>query len=131
MGAEQMTKPRRRFFTTRNVEDARSQGVLVLGPRDVLTDEARARARELEVEVVRASDAAGEPALPSGTAAPASASRHMSNAVPVSPQRVTVPPPAAGGPALRDVVLVVLRRELGDVDGLERLVDDVLAQEGL
>ena len=60
MAATEFT--RRRFVTWAMVEDAHRAGQsLTLGPRDVITDEAGTRARDLGVTVVREGGGPGRP----------------------------------------------------------------------
>lgn len=127
---------RRRFVTTRQVEDARDAGApLLLAPRDVITDEARQRARDLGVEVRR--EKAGEPAgaVSAPAAAPASAATPEPAAA-SAPTPAPAPSPGAVSPVLgedglREIVVRALREELGDVEAdLEAVYDAVMARLG-
>lgn len=102
--------PRRRFVTRRDVEDARRGGQgIVLGPRDVLTDEAATRARDLGVSVTRTGAA---PATSRYGAAPA-----------------TQPP---ANDRLRAIVKAAVVAELGREDPqVEAVIDAVLARRGI
>lgn len=101
---------RRRFVTRTDVDDAHAAGQpLRLAPRDVLTDEAATRARDLGVAVERAGTARqhGRPAAPA--AAPA-----------VKP---------ADDAALRAAIRAAVEAELGPgTPGIEAAIDRVFAR---
>ncbi|MFN8098661.1 MAG: hypothetical protein U0Q21_10305 [Dermatophilaceae bacterium] len=98
---------RRRFVTRADVEDARAAGIGIrLGPRDVLTDEAATRARDLGVAVERM------PTTPAPSSAPASDGGRESDAG-----------------ALRAALRAAVAAELGqDTPGLDAAIDRVLAR---
>jgi hypothetical protein len=101
---------RRRFITRTDVEDAARAGQPIsLGPRDVITDEAAQRARDLEVAVHRGDDGAQRAVSP---AAPASSSSNGSKQ-----------------DALRQAVRAAVVAELGrQPAGLDAAIDKVLAR---
>ena len=106
---------RRRFITRTDVEDAAAAGrPLVVGGRDVLTDEAAQRAMDLGVTVERSGSPSGGPlgGGPSRASADASGSR------------------AAGADdALRRAVRAAVVAELGrEPAGLDAAIDRVLAR---
>ena len=98
---------RRRFVTRADIEDARAAGIGIrLGPRDVLTDEAATRARDLGVAVER---------------------------MPTTPDPPSAPPSGAGrqgdDAALRAALRAAVAAELGaDTPGLDAAIDRVLAR---
>ena len=100
---------RRRFVTRHDVEDAAAAGKpVVLGDRDLLTDEAAQRARDLGVRVERAD-------APSRGSAPA---------VSADPTR-----PSGAEDALRKAVRAAVVAELGrEPAGLDAAIDRVLAR---
>lgn len=100
---------RRRFVTRADVDDARAAGIGIrLGARDVLTDEAATRARDLGVAVERMPTA---PVAPSGTASAPAAG------------------PAGGDAVLRAALRAAVAAELGaDTPGLDEAIDRVLAR---
>jgi hypothetical protein len=102
--------PRRRFVTRHDVEDAHRGGQgIVLGPRDVLTDEAATRARDLGVSITR-------------TAAAAPTRRYG----------VAQPSPSAPQDRLRAIVKAAVVAELGREDSqVETVIDAVLARRGI
>ncbi len=105
---------RRRFVTRHDVEDAAAAGrSVVLGGRDLLTDEAAQRAMDLGVQVER-------PGGPGGR---------------TSPSRPAAGAPAAGASAgasddqLRRAVRAAVVAELGrEPAGLDAVIDRVLAR---
>lgn len=104
-------EPTRRFITRTEVEDAARSGQSIrLGDRDVITDEAAQRARDLNVAVDRAG---GTPPRPATGSAP-------------TPAADTAP--AAAG-ALRAAVRSAVVAELGrEPAGLDAALDKVLAR---
>lgn len=108
--------PRRRFVTRHDVEDAAAAGrALQLAARDVLTDEAAQRARDLGVTVQREGGRSGTAAGAAGASRPAAG--------------------AAGGGAtpngeeLRRAVRAAVVAELGrEPAGLDDAIDRVLAR---
>jgi len=105
---------RRRFITRHDVEDAAAAGrSLQVRGRDVLTDEAAQRARDLGVAVER--EGRGGTARPGGTAPAARPSGAAS---------------AAAAPAdLRRAVRAAVVAELGsEPPGLDAAIDRVLAR---
>ncbi len=100
---------RRRFITRQHVEDAvRSGTPIVVGARDVVTDEAAQRAEDLGVRIERAKSSA--------------------------PTAGTAPAPTVGTPTtedLRKAVHTAVVAELGrDPDGLAAVIDRVLRRRG-
>jgi hypothetical protein len=125
---------RRRFVTARGVEDAREAGVIGLGPRDVITDEAAQRARDLGIEVRRevrpgasAPETTREPKPAPQTEPTPEPTTHSTPEPLPEPTPELEPVPAA---SLRDVVLAALHEELGArAIGIEQVLDAVLARE--
>lgn len=102
---------RRRFVTRTDVDDAHAAGQpLRLAPRDVLTDEAATRARDLGVAVERA----GTARQPGRPAAPAAA--------PVAAK-------PADDTALRAAIRAAVEAELGPgTPGIDAAIDRVFAR---
>lgn len=102
---------RRRFVTRHDVEDAAAAGrSVVLGARDVLTDEAAQRVMELGVQVDRTGAGSGRGATAAGSEAPTS--------------RRSVP-----DDELRRAVRAAVVAELGrEPDGLDSAIDRVLGR---
>lgn len=104
---------RRRFITRHDVEDAAAAGrALQVRGRDVLTDEAAQRARDLGVAVER--EGRGGTARPGGT----------------GPATSPAGSPPGGAPAdLRRAVRAAVVAELGsEPPGLDAAIDRVLAR---
>ena len=104
---------RRRFITRHDVEDAAAAGrSLQVRGRDVLTDEAAQRARDLGVAVER--EGRGSTARPGGT----------------GPATSPAGAPSGGAPAdLRRAVRAAVVAELGsEPPGLDAAIDRVLAR---
>lgn len=108
--------PRRRFVTRHDVEDAAAAGrALRLAARDVLTDEAAQRARDLGVAVQREGGRAGTAAGSAGASRPAAGA--------------TGGAAAPDGQDLRRAVRAAVVAELGrEPAGLEEAIDRVLAR---
>ncbi len=104
---------RRRFVTRAHVEDAAATGqALRLGPRDVLTDEAGTRARDLGVAIERDGAPAGAPGR-RPTQAPAASGAATSQ----------------GEDALRVAVRAAVVAELGaGTPGIDAAIDRVFAR---
>lgn len=136
MAATEFT--RRRFVTRAMVEDAHRAGQsLTLGPRDVITDEAGTRARDLGVTVVRegagharsagmpVSPPAARPASVGGSAAGA-ASGGAPAGVRASASRGT------SAAAVKAAIRAAVVAELGTDDSrLDAAIDRVFARRGL
>ncbi len=101
---------RRRFVTRTDVEDAAAAGrPVVVGGRDVLTDEAAQRAMDLGVPVERSGGPARAGRAPSSGSGPTR--------------------PAATEDELRRAVRAAVVAELGrEPDGLDAAIDRVLAR---
>ena len=126
MAATEFT--RRRFVTRAMVEDAHRAGQsLTLGPRDVITDEAGTRARDLGVTVVR--EGAGH-ARSAGMPVSPPAARPASGGAPAG-----VPASASGGTsaaAVKAAIRAAVVAELGTDDSrLDAAIDRVFARRGL
>lgn len=102
---------RRRFVTRHDVEDAAAAGrSVVLGARDVLTDEAAQRVMELGVQIDRTGVGSSRGATAAGSAAPASR-------------------PGVPDDELRRAVRAAVVAELGrEPDGLDAAIDRVLGR---
>lgn len=136
MAATEFT--RRRFVTRAMVEDAHRAGQsLTLGPRDVITDEAGTRARDLGVTVVREgaghARSAGMPVSPPAARAASvggSAAGAASGGAPAG-----VPASASGGTsaaAVKAAIRAAVVAELGTDDSrLDAAIDRVFARRGL
>ena len=112
-------RPRRRFLTRSQVDDAAARGEsLSVGARDVVTDEAAQRARDLGVTIERSAGPAPGTAAPARTRAPRS-----------GPEATRAPADASG--ALRHAVRAAVVAELGsEPAGLDRVIDGVLRERG-
>lgn len=113
--------PRRRFVTRHDVEDAAAAGhTLRLAARDVLTDEAAQRARDLGVAVQREGGrTASSPPSSGATAGAGAAGRSGAGAS----------GPAPDGEDLRRAVRAAVVAELGrEPAGLDDAIDRVLAR---
>lgn len=108
---------KRRFVTRHDVDDAGAGGTLHLRARDVLTDEARTRARDLGVSIVVEGRTTGSPGgrvVPAGGVVPGGGSG-----------KVTAPTEAD----LRRAVKAAVEAELGtDTPGLEAAIERVFAR---
>ena len=144
---------RRRFVTRVDVEDAARAGVgITLGPTDVLTDEARSRARDLRVVVTVAGAGsgvgvgAGVGVAPSGWVGNqlgqlgrgGASARGNAGAAAVGSGSSGSSIGSSGsgasgsGPSLRDRVQAAVIAELGHVDDrVVQTIEAVLARRGL
>ena len=144
---------RRRFVTRVDVEDAARAGVgITLGPTDVLTDEARSRARDLRVVVTVAGAGsgvgvgAGVGVVPSGWVGNqlgqlgrgGASARGNAGAAAVGSGSGGSSIGSSGsggsgsGPSLRDRVQAAVIAELGHVDDrVVQTIEAVLARRGL
>jgi hypothetical protein len=125
MAATEFT--RRRFVTRAMVEDAHRAGQsLTLGPRDVITDEAGTRARDLGVAVVREGAGPGRPSgMPVSRPVPGSSSPAGGS---VADAAASGSSPAAVKAAIRAAVVA----ELGTDDPrIDAAIDRVFARRGL
>ncbi len=144
---------RRRFVTRVDVEDAARAGVgITLGPTDVLTDEARSRARDLRVVVTVAGAGsgvgvgAGVGVAPSGWVGNqlgqlgrgGASARGNAGAAAVGSGSGGSSIGSSGsggsgsGPSLRDRVQAAVIAELGHVDDrVVQTIEAVLARRGL
>lgn len=136
MAATEFTK--RRFVTRAMVEDAHRAGQsLTLGPRDVITDEAGTRARDLGVTVVREGAghvrSAGMPVSPPA-ARPASVGGSTAGAA-SGGAPAGVPASASGrtsAAAVKAAIRAAVVAELGTDDSrLDAAIDRVFARRGL
>lgn len=136
MAATEFTK--RRFVTRAMVEDAHRAGQsLTLGPRDVITDEAGTRARDLGVTVVREgaghARSAGMPVSPPA-ARPASVGGSTAGAA-SGGAPAGVPASVSGGTsaaAVKAAIRAAVVAELGTDDSrLDAAIDRVFARRGL
>lgn len=136
MAATEFT--RRRFVTRAMVEDAHRAGQsLTLGPRDVITDEAGTRARDLGVTVVREgaghARSAGMPVSPPA-ARPASVGGSTAGAA-SGGAPAGVPASVSGGTsaaAVKAAIRAAVVAELGTDDSrLDAAIDRVFARRGL
>ena len=136
MAATEFT--RRRFVTRAKVEDAHRAGQsLTLGPRDVITDEAGTRARDLGVTVVREgaghARSAGMPVSPPA-ARPASVGGSTAGAA-SGGAPAGVPASVSGGTsaaAVKAAIRAAVVAELGTDDSrLDAAIDRVFARRGL
>ncbi len=140
MAATEFT--RRRFVTRAMVEDAHRAGQsLTLGPRDVITDEAGTRARDLGVTVVREgaghARSAGMPVSPPAARAASvggSTAGAASGGAPAGAP-AGVPASASGGTstaAVKAAIRAAVVAELGTDDSrLDAAIDRVFARRGL
>ena len=109
--------PRRTFITRHDVEDAAAAGrPLVLSGRDLLTDEAAQRARDLGVDVQRQGAERRTAAAPAAGGAAGSGATGNAGS-------------GAGGEQLRRAVRAAVVAELGhEPAGLDAAIDRVLAR---
>ena len=124
MAATEFT--RRRFVTRAQVEDAHRAGQsLTLGPRDVITDEAGTRARDLGVTVVREG---GGPGRPSGMPV----SRPATGSSPTGGTGVGATSGGASATAVKAAIRAAVVAELGTDDPrIDAAIDRVFARRGL
>lgn len=124
MAATEFT--RRRFVTRAMVEDAHRAGQsLTLGPRDVITDEAGTRARDLGVTVVREG---GGPGRPSGMPV----SRPATGSAPTGGTGVGATSGGASVFAVKAAIRAAVVAELGTDDPrIDAAIDRVFARRGL
>lgn len=121
---------RRRFVTRVDVEDAARAGVgIALGPTDVLTDEARSRARDLRVVVSVAGAGAGAGA-DIGVAPSGWVGNQLGR---TASARGSAGSGGSGSePSLRDRVQAAVIAELGHADDrVVQTIEAVLARRGL
>jgi hypothetical protein len=121
---------RRRFVTRVDVEDAARAGAgITLGPTDVLTDEARSRARDLRVIVTVTGADTGGGVGGVGVAPSGWIGNQLGRGV-ASPRAGGT---ASGpGPSLRDRVQAAVIAELGHADDrVVQTIEAVLARRGL
>ncbi|MGB7982698.1 MAG: hypothetical protein WCF36_18100 [Candidatus Nanopelagicales bacterium] len=113
--------PRRQFVTRSQVDDAAARGqILSVGARDVVTDEAAQRARDLGVRIERS------PGPVPGTGGPARARGPRSTSARAGQT------PAQESGALRHAVRAAVIAELGAAPrDLDRVIDGVLRDRGL